>query len=125
MTSKRILVGVGGVKLSNDGDLERFLQKKNAACLIDSDGYAVYGFGALEEGGEYTLGPPPQLEHHQLSAETWDGIAAMENDYTARNRTIVLSDATSSGKDELLEMLDLPVIGTSWPNKPAILSLEE
>ena len=58
MASKRIIVGVGGVKLSSDGDLERFLEKKNVECLIDSDGDAVYGFDTLENGGKYTLGPP-------------------------------------------------------------------
>ena len=45
----------------------------------------------------------------------------MANEYNAKKRTVVLSDATGSGKDELLAMLDLPEIGASWPNKPESL----
>ena len=42
----------------------------------------------------------------------------MVNDYNAKKRTIVFSDATGSGRDALLAMLNVPEIGASWPSKP-------
>ena len=50
-----------------------------------------------------------------------DGLIALAHDYIAKKRTIVLSEATSSAKDGLLDMLAVPETGASWPNKPAIL----
>eukprot|EP00978_Attheya_sp_CCMP212_P021676 scaffold63644_cov46-Attheya_sp.AAC.1 len=61
MAPKRIAVdGVGGVKLSNDNELDKWLNKKGAGCLIDREGDEIVGFESLMNGGEYTLGPPQQ-----------------------------------------------------------------
>ena len=46
----------------------------------------------------------------------------MAQDYLTKKRTIVLSDATGSTKNELLDMLHLPEKGVSWPNRPAAVS---
>jgi hypothetical protein len=57
--------GVGGVKLSSNDELGRFLENKKVQCLIDSDGDQVYGFDSLVDGGTYTLGPPQQQQQQQ------------------------------------------------------------
>ena len=59
--------GVGGVKLSTDAELDKWLAMKQAQCLIGSDGYQVIGFASLEDGGTYTLGPQQQ---HQAAPRT-------------------------------------------------------
>jgi hypothetical protein len=66
-------------------------------------------------------GNPPEQPVQQLPAEAVDGLIALAHDYIAKKRTIVLSEATSSAKDGLLDMLKVPETGASWPNKPAIL----
>ena len=38
----------------------------------------------------------------------------MANDYVAKRKTVLLSDATSSGKEALLDMIDLPEFGVVW-----------
>ena len=55
-----------------------------------------------------------------LTAEGWAGLNAFVNEYNAKKRTIVLSDATGSGKEELMAMLKVPEVGASWPIKPGI-----
>jgi hypothetical protein len=66
MAPIRITVeGVGGVKLSSNDELGRFLENKKVQCLIDSDGDQVYGFDSLVDGGTYTLGPPQQQQQQQ------------------------------------------------------------
>jgi hypothetical protein len=45
----------------------------------------------------------------------------MVKDYFAKKRTIVLSDASSAAKDDLIEMLDLAEKGAKWLEKPADL----
>jgi hypothetical protein len=66
MAPIRITVeGVGGVKLSSNDELGRFLEKKKVQCLIDSDGDQVYGFDSLVDGGTYTLGPPQRQQQQQ------------------------------------------------------------
>ena len=59
-----------------------------------------------------------------LTAEGWAGLNAFVNEYNAKKRTIVLSDATGSGKEELMAMLEVPEVGASWPNKPEISDRE-
>jgi hypothetical protein len=66
-------------------------------------------------------GNPPEQPVQQLPAEAVDGLIALAHDYIAKKRTIVLSEATSSAKDGLLDMLKVPETGASWPKKPAIL----
>jgi len=59
----RIIVeGVGGVKLNTDGALDKWLEKKQVQCLIDSDGDEVVGFDILVDGGTYKLGPPEKRQ---------------------------------------------------------------
>jgi hypothetical protein len=58
--------GVGGVKLSNDSELDKWLNKKEVECLVDSKGDEVGGFDTLVNGGKYTLGPPQQQPNGKL-----------------------------------------------------------
>jgi hypothetical protein len=56
MAPKKITVhGVGGVKLSNDTELDKWLDKKEVECLVDTEGDEVGGFCSLAQGGTYTL----------------------------------------------------------------------
>lgn len=85
------------------------------AFLVDEDGFHTNDFEALTDGGRYKLGrqePKAGKQQPRLTAETY---------YRALQQTIVLSRITSSGKEELLEMLALPETGASLPNKPATL----
>ena len=66
-------------------------------------------------------GNPPEQPVQQLPAEAVDGLIALAHDHIAKKRTIVLSEATSSAKDGLLDMLKVPETGASWPKKPVIL----
>ncbi|KAG7338768.1 serine/threonine protein kinase-like protein [Nitzschia inconspicua] len=59
--------GVGGVKLTTDAELDKWLTKMGVDALLDSDGDQVVGFATLVDGSRYTLGPlilqqqqPPQ-----------------------------------------------------------------
>eukprot|EP00339_Tiarina_fusa_P003020 CAMPEP_0117010082 /NCGR_PEP_ID=MMETSP0472-20121206/8983_1 /TAXON_ID=693140 ORGANISM="Tiarina fusus, Strain LIS" /NCGR_SAMPLE_ID=MMETSP0472 /ASSEMBLY_ACC=CAM_ASM_000603 /LENGTH=304 /DNA_ID=CAMNT_0004712537 /DNA_START=75 /DNA_END=989 /DNA_ORIENTATION=+ len=65
MAPIRITVeGVGGVKLSTDAALDKWLENKKVQCLIDSDGDEVVDFDSVVDGGTYTLGPPQQQRDH-------------------------------------------------------------
>jgi hypothetical protein len=46
--------------------------------LIDGEGYEVFGFDALEEGGKYTLGPPKSksTKFNQVSGDHIEKLAA-------------------------------------------------
>jgi len=57
-----------------------------------------------------------------LDEETQKGLAAMAHDHVNKKKTIILSQATNTVKNELLGMLDLPEKGATWKNKPAGLS---
>jgi hypothetical protein len=66
-TTKKITVEgvggvIGGVKLSTDAELVRWLSKMGVDCLRDRDGDEVVGFASLVNGGVYTLGPPKQQQ---------------------------------------------------------------
>ena len=59
--------GVGGVKLTTDAELDKWLTNQGVDALLDSDGDQVVGFATLVDGSRYTLGPlilqqrqPPQ-----------------------------------------------------------------
>ena len=70
MATIRITVkGVGGVKLSNDAELDKWLGTQSVACLIDSDGDQVVGIQSLAPGDTYTLGPPVKKQKQQDSEE--------------------------------------------------------
>jgi hypothetical protein len=63
-----------------------------------------------------------KLSHQQLlSANAQAGLELMAEEYLAKKRTIVLSDATGTARNDLMDMLNLPEKGASWPNKPALL----
>ena len=59
-----------------------------------------------------------QQQQQQIPSETLAAIGAMANDYLEKKGTIVLSHATSSEKNDLLDMLELVEEGASWPVKP-------
>ena len=67
----RIIVkGVGGVKLSNDAELDKWLGIQSVACLLDDDGDQVLGFQSLAPGGTYTLGPLVKGKFVSIVVET-------------------------------------------------------
>ena len=62
MVTKRIIVeGGGGVKLSNDSGLVKFLKAKGVECLVNDGNAEVYEFESLVDNGTYTLGPKTQV----------------------------------------------------------------
>lgn len=66
-----------------------------------------------------------ERQQELLPPEALSGIVAFGKDYIAKTRTIVLSEATSLGKEFLLEMMDLPEDGVSWRSKPSSSTLGE
>lgn len=58
-----------------------------------------------------------------VSQEAKLGLELMAQDYLTKKKTIALSDATDSAKNELLDMLHLPEKGVLWPNRPAVVLL--
>jgi hypothetical protein len=61
ITSKTIRVSTCSgdirVKLSNETELERVLQRKNATCFVDGEKTQIHGFDSLENEGSNTYGP--------------------------------------------------------------------
>lgn len=57
----------------------------------------------------------------QISAEGAAAIEQMAIDYVSRKRTIVLSGASSSSKNDLMDMLKLPEKGSIWQNRSAAI----
>ena len=57
--------GVGGVKLTTDAELDKWLTNQGVDALLDSDGDQVVGFATLVDGSRYTLGPPRILQQQQ------------------------------------------------------------
>jgi hypothetical protein len=47
------------VKVSNEAELDRVLQRNNATCFVDGEQIQIYGFDSLENDGTYTYGPAP------------------------------------------------------------------
>ena len=79
MTPIRITVeGVGGVKLSTDAALDKWLGKKKVKCLIDSDGDEVVDFDSLVDGGEYTLGESDVNEQGILWQQQANGMECFQ-----------------------------------------------
>jgi len=58
----------------------------------------------------------------QLSEEDVSALATMARDFVQKKATIVLSNATLTGKRELLAMIGIQEVGASWPRKPTELS---
>ena len=50
------------------------------------------------------------------------GLEALGEDYMQKRKTIVLNEATMTGKQDLLDMIQLPERGASWESKPDGLS---
>ena len=65
-----------------------------------------------------------QQQQQQFSDITKAGLELMAEDYLSKKRTIVLSEATSAAKNDLMDMLDLPEKGASWPNKPILQHID-
>jgi hypothetical protein len=65
VTSKTIRVTTSSgdirVKLSNETELDRVLQRNNATCVVDGKQTHIYGFDSLENDGSYTYGPAPAV----------------------------------------------------------------
>jgi len=69
MAPKKITVEGVGVKLSSNDDLRTWLERRGVLSLVDNDGDEVGGFDTLEQGGEYTLGPPQKHERQPREEE--------------------------------------------------------
>ena len=67
-----------------------------------------------------------QLQQQQLppnfSENATKGLEAFGEDYIQKKKTIVLNEATITGKNDLLDMIQLPERGASWESKPDGLS---
>mmetsp|Transcript_5658 Transcript_5658/g.12418 ORF Transcript_5658/g.12418 Transcript_5658/m.12418 type:complete len:500 (-) Transcript_5658:259-1758(-) len=61
---------------------------------------------------------PPQQQRLLFYPDLVDSLAEMAKDYTDKKRSILLSHATNSAKDELLRLLCLTERGASWVNMP-------
>jgi hypothetical protein len=80
MPPKKIAVdGVGGVKVSNDKELDKWLIIKEIDGLVGSEGCEVGGFESLVDDGKYTLTMASKvikvvynngLHQHRLSNKT-------------------------------------------------------
>ena len=57
--------GVGGVKLTTDAELDKWLTNQGVDALLDSDGDQVVGFATLVDGSRYTLGPLIRQQQQQ------------------------------------------------------------
>lgn len=64
--------------------------------------------------------PLLQEQQQQLSKETTAGLELMAQEFLKKRKTIVLNVATSSAKNDLLEMLNLSEKGASWSKKPSV-----
>jgi hypothetical protein len=53
------------VKVSNEAELDRVLQRNNATCFVDGEQIQIYGFDSLENDGTYAYGPAPALHAYQ------------------------------------------------------------
>ena len=113
------------VALGSNVGYQQWLDREGVQSLVDSEGCEIVEYGLLVDGGEYTLGPPQQQQQQQnqfqLPAATVAGLNDFVSDFVAKKRTIVLSKATSSARNECLDMIKLHEIGASWPTKPTDL----
>ena len=66
--------GVGGVKLTTDAELDKWLSKQGVDALLDSDGDQVVGLATLVDGSRYTLGPLILQEQQQQQPPQQAGI---------------------------------------------------
>jgi len=125
MAPIRIAVeGVGGVKLSHNAALDKWLENKKVQCLIDSDGDEVVDFDSLVDGGTYTLGPPPQSQlpnqivELQQKNETLSLKCQIYKLQSARIRSTTERLLTSPD-DELSRAYDDGKIVDFWLSPPA------
>jgi hypothetical protein len=61
------------VKVSNEAELDRVLQRNNATCFVDGEQIQIYGFDSLENDGTYTYGPAPALHAYQQQQQQKNG----------------------------------------------------
>lgn len=105
-------------RVLHQDDFRAKLVRWDVLCFIDAEGCPVDHFDGLEDGGRYALGQPRPRQ--QIPSDAMAGVIAFGNDYNVnKKRRIALSDATGTARDEIMDMLELPEEGASWPNKPA------
>ena len=110
MTPKKIIVdGVGGVKLSSDAALDKWLEKKGVDCVFDAeDGYQVVDFESLVDGGKYTVTPPRQQEHETLLEDTNKIKQTVRRKAAARPSTTPTSSRRSHRHNSYGQWFSLP-----------------
>lgn len=85
-------------------------------ALVDSDGALMINPSSILEPGTYNWTPSAQAlsqPFDQFSEKGLAGLELMAEDYVAKKRTIVLSEATRSAKNDLMDMLHLPEKGAA------------
>ena len=85
---------------------------------------APYVFKPVQQPQDAHMGQQPASP--LLSEDTVAGLTRFAKEYTAKNNTIILSDATLSAKRALLSMyFELPEKAAAWVNMPSTATLGE
>ena len=82
--------GVGGVRLSSDSALDKWLDKNKVQCLINKDGYQVVDFDSLENEGVYKLGPPLLQQQQQVSLDKLSELLFLHMNLPVEPRPLLL-----------------------------------
>lgn len=128
MATKRITVnGVGGIKLSNDAEFNKWLGMQSVACLLDDDGDQVLGFQSLVTGGTYTLGPPVKKQKHEDSEEDEERKAKADEafEYILKQKqdseTLLISQPETKRYANAMSRIGVRKDAPLWNDKPTDL----
>ena len=128
MATKRITVnGVGGIKLSNDAEFDKWLGMQSVACLLDNDGDQVLGFQSLVTGGTYTLGPPVNKQKHEDSEEDEERKAKADEafEYILKQRqdseSLLISQPETERYANAMSRIGVRKDAPLWNDKPTDL----
>lgn len=116
MTTKKITVDtVGGVKLSTDAGLDKWLENKKVQCLIDSEGDEVVDFDSLVHGGKYKLGPMDgKSVLAQVDPEKINYIYAQAKKQEEDERTLQLSKPSLAGYTRAVQNIGVRIDAPEW-----------
>ena len=129
MATKRITVnGVGGIKLSNDAEFDKWLGMQSVACLLDNDGDQILGFQSLVTGGTYTLGPPVKKQRHEESEEEEERKAKVDEafEYILKQKqedseTLLISQPETERYAKAMSRIGVLKDAPLWNDKPTSL----
>ena len=96
-TKKITVEGVGGVKLSSDAALDKWLGNKGVECLLDEEGDEVVDFESLVHDRTYTLGPPLMQQQLQQEQQQQEKKRRLE-DLLFYHRSTIETGTTKSSK---------------------------